>query len=447
MSADSYVFIGPTITEAEAQQWLKAVYLPPVSQGDIISLLRYQPKIIGIIDGYFERVPSVWHKEILLALSQGIHVVGGASLGALRAAELHPFGMVGVGQVFEWYRDGYIEADDEVAVRHAPASHQYYASSEALVNIRKTLQVATETGLISWPTQAKLIALGQRLHYGDRSYSTLLQQAVTAGLPQAEIERLQLYLPQGRIDQKKQDAVAVLRYIANLANTSPPLAASFNLHHTSKLSLLLDKDFCLGIFDGIRLTADMLINHLRLESNNFVTFKERTNQSKNLLQVAQQRHISLNAIEQTEAQIDFRTTVSLTTPAEVADWMAQNLLTKAEFEQLVIEWGLVRKMKSSPGGWDLQREPNNQDFIRQLRWEGQFKATVKMAIAKETLIAEITPPELTRLDKDELYAFFVQRKQSKLPQYLEDGAAVLGFNDQQVFVLELIKYYYYHQHS
>ena len=52
-------------------------------------------------------------------MSQGIHVFGSASMGALRA-ELCPFGMVGVGRIFEAYRDGELEDDDEVAVIHGP---------------------------------------------------------------------------------------------------------------------------------------------------------------------------------------------------------------------------------------------------------------------------------------------------------------------------------------
>jgi hypothetical protein len=51
------------------------------------------PAIIGLIDGYFEVTPTVWHKEILWAMAQGIHVHGSASIGALRAAELCSFGM------------------------------------------------------------------------------------------------------------------------------------------------------------------------------------------------------------------------------------------------------------------------------------------------------------------------------------------------------------------
>ena len=38
---------------------------------------------IAIIDGYFERMAAVWHKEILVALERGIAVWGAASMGAL----------------------------------------------------------------------------------------------------------------------------------------------------------------------------------------------------------------------------------------------------------------------------------------------------------------------------------------------------------------------------
>ena len=60
-----------------------------------------RPAVIGIIDGYFEIVPTVWHKEILWAMAQGIHVFGAASIGALRAAELDAFGMRGIGRIYE----------------------------------------------------------------------------------------------------------------------------------------------------------------------------------------------------------------------------------------------------------------------------------------------------------------------------------------------------------
>ena len=71
--------------------------------------------MIGIIDGGFEYTAPVWHKEILYALSAGTRVLGAASMGALRAAECHSFGMTGVGSIFKEYRDGTRIDDSDVA--------------------------------------------------------------------------------------------------------------------------------------------------------------------------------------------------------------------------------------------------------------------------------------------------------------------------------------------
>ena len=82
---------------------------------------------------------AVWHKEILLALERGIEVWGAASMGALRAAELAPFGMRGVGAIYRAFARGALVADDEVAVAHLPAAQGYRAVSDALVNLRDGL--------------------------------------------------------------------------------------------------------------------------------------------------------------------------------------------------------------------------------------------------------------------------------------------------------------------
>src|SRR5437588_2923171 len=144
-----YVFTGPTISPAEARAELEAVYLPPAAEGDVFRAALKRPQAIGIIDGYFQSTPSVRHKEILWAMSRGIHVFGSASIGALRAAELAAFGMEGVGTVFELYRDGVLEDDDEVAIAHGPAEVEFRGGSEAMVDIRQTLQRAERVGVIS----------------------------------------------------------------------------------------------------------------------------------------------------------------------------------------------------------------------------------------------------------------------------------------------------------
>jgi hypothetical protein len=204
------VFLGPTLPIAEARLELDAVYLPPVAQGDVYRATLQRPHAIGIVDGYFDRVPAVWHKEILWALSRGIRVFGAASMGALRAAELEPFSMEGVGAIFAAYRDGVLRDDDEVAITHAGADEGYRSASEAMVNIRRTLGQAAAEQVISRQTLLVLQRLAKEMFYPERSYGLLLERAA-AVVPGSELARLRAWLPQGRADQKRDDALAMLR--------------------------------------------------------------------------------------------------------------------------------------------------------------------------------------------------------------------------------------------
>ena len=60
--------------------------------------------VIGLVDAIFGNVPTVWHKEILYAIGRGCVVYGSSSAGALRAAELHAYGMYGIGLCYRLFR-------------------------------------------------------------------------------------------------------------------------------------------------------------------------------------------------------------------------------------------------------------------------------------------------------------------------------------------------------
>src|SRR5205823_2149810 len=112
-------------------------------------------------------------KEILFALASGVHVIGASSMGALRAAELHTFGMVGVGAIFEAFKMGAINADDEVALVHGSAEEGYRALSEPLVNIRLGLARATLLGIIERAAHDDLLAAARKTFYAQRSWESL----------------------------------------------------------------------------------------------------------------------------------------------------------------------------------------------------------------------------------------------------------------------------------
>jgi hypothetical protein len=213
------IFRGPTLSAAEVQEVLPAQCLPPAAQGDVYRAAVGAPRAIGIIDGFFERMPSVWHKEILWAMSRGIHVFGSASMGALRAAELAPLGMVGVGAIFEAYRDGILEDDDEVAVVHGPTEESYWVCSEAMVNFRATLTRAVDQGVVSQSSSDALLRIAKALFYPHRAWDTVLERASDDGLP--GIDAFREWLPSGRVNQKREDALAMLGAMRDFLATDP----------------------------------------------------------------------------------------------------------------------------------------------------------------------------------------------------------------------------------
>jgi hypothetical protein len=204
------VYLGPTLPRAEAQALLDARLLPPVRAGDICAAVEEGAELIGIIDGVFEQVPAVRHKEILYALSKGVPVYGASSMGALRAAELSAFGMIGVGEVFERFRDGVYTDDDEVAVSHATEEFAYRPLSEALVNIRAGLTTAVRAGAISAATEEALLELAKAHFYPDRSWPALLRSAREQGLPDCELQALDRSRRAHPCDLKGADARALL---------------------------------------------------------------------------------------------------------------------------------------------------------------------------------------------------------------------------------------------
>jgi len=216
------VFLGPTLPQAEAAALLPASVRPPARRGDIYRAVAEGYTTLVLIDGEFHGSPSVWQREIADALAEGTVVHGASSMGAIRAAELHSFGMIGHGKIFEWYRDGAIVADDEVALGYGPPELGYPALSEPLVNIRATLQAATPD-VIAPEERDQLIEFIQGLYFPERSFAALIERSPAAEWPAERRHRLAQFLPQGRIDQKREDAVVALTAVAtNMFKRRPP---------------------------------------------------------------------------------------------------------------------------------------------------------------------------------------------------------------------------------
>jgi hypothetical protein len=215
MKAKAVIFTGNSISHEDARKILGANYQPPVRRFQLEKFVQEGYKIIGIIDGIFFDRAAVGHREILSALDSGVKVVGGASMGALRASELDTHGMIGVGKVYEWYRDGVIESDDEVAVSTNPDTFE--PISVPLVNIRETLKAALASGLVSEEEYDGLLKLAIDTYYPDRSYFGLVKEGVKRGLiPEEKKKSVLDFCTGNEVDVKRGDAILVLETVKKL---------------------------------------------------------------------------------------------------------------------------------------------------------------------------------------------------------------------------------------
>jgi hypothetical protein len=210
---DVVAFLGPSLPADEARRIAPCRILPPARAGDVLAVLPERPLAIALVDGLFDTTPSVWHHEIVLALEAGVAVFGGASMGALRAAELRAQGVVGVGRIFRWYRDGTIDDDGEVALLHGDAEHGFRPLTVPLVNVRAAAEAARADGLLS-PREARaLVAAGAGIHYTERTWPRVLAGARLAETARA---RLRAFLARAP-DAKAEDARACIAAAAEFA--------------------------------------------------------------------------------------------------------------------------------------------------------------------------------------------------------------------------------------
>ncbi|MEU0040045.1 TfuA-like protein [Streptomyces sp. NPDC006333] len=125
--------------------------------------------VVVVIDGYYHHQLGPRHKEYLGLMHRGVSVIGASSIGALRAAELEPYGMTGVGQVFNWYKSGRVLGDDAVAVAHSMQG-AYESESVPLVNILAALDAAVQQHLLAEDEVIGLMTVLGEEYYPLRSH-------------------------------------------------------------------------------------------------------------------------------------------------------------------------------------------------------------------------------------------------------------------------------------
>ncbi|MFE5262749.1 TfuA-like protein [Streptomyces coelicoflavus] len=222
----THVFTGRTLSARDARAALPAAVVHgPVRHGGLLALDAGADDTVVVIDGVFHRTPPVGHKEITEVLARGARVIGASGLGALRAAELWPYGMEGVGVVFGMYVQGVLEADDEVAVGQLGSGGQRQPTVP-LVNVRWAISHAVAREVLDEAHGADILEAARSLHYTKRSWDTVAHTAghrsPAAGEAAVALRRFAERHPASS-DLQRRDALLALSHCAapRPASTSP----------------------------------------------------------------------------------------------------------------------------------------------------------------------------------------------------------------------------------
>ena len=435
------VFLGPTLSHDEARTVLDAEYLPPAGHGDVLRAALRRPRAIALIDGVFERVPAVWHKEILFALSEGIHVYGAASMGALRAAELHRFGMRGVGDVYDAYAEGVLEDDDEVAVAHADADYGFRAVSDSMVDIRATLEAAVAEGVAKERTATRLLARLKEAFYADRVLLGALDRH------DDEHECLRVWLAAGWVRQKRDDALALLRTVgSDLAAGLEPFRPTWTLQRTrywEDARRAVEAAAALLPGAASAPTADeeleAVLDEVRLDPDRYSVLLDRA------LLAALARHgaasvgVDVSPWARQAALDHERRVQGLLEPEDVGAWLEERGLTDADLS------GEARRLAVLRWARDAHRDAVAGEVAQALRSDAAYADLVARAEGKREALASLPTANPNGVDDAQVISwYFRERLGTAIPRALDSWATAHGWRHVTDLVRALRAEWWFH---
>ncbi len=431
------VFVGPTIDpEIVAGLAPGVTVVPPVERGDVRAAVLAGYRVLGLIDGYFEHVPSVWHKEILMALDEGCSVVGASSLGALRAAELEPFGMEGVGRVFELVAEGVL-SDADVAVAHGPAP-AFERFSEPHANVHVTVEAASAAGVLDSHQADLVIEVSRSLFYPQRVYPELIRRAEERGLPTAAARRLETWLEHGAIDAKAEDAVILVERCRELrtggASRDP---VGFSMSITAQFLDMCHEEDLRRATGAIDRYSHSVVEEALLDPELGPDLWDR----------ARSRHLAhgyatLAGIRPTqqlvdEASDDLRRTLNLVDATALEQWLEVNDLDLDGYAEMVRRHCLSLWSQNRIG-----RRAGQDSLLDDLRISGRYADLARRAADKAELLGRIghdgVSPVVEVDDEADLDWFFTTVRGRERPADVDHFARTHGL-ESRAALLRMIR--------
>lgn len=432
-----HLFRGPTITQDQASAILPVTCHPPASQGDIYRVARQRPHVIALVDGVFGSVPTVWHHEILWAMTQGIHVFGAASMGALRAAELAHFGMHGVGKVFEAFLSGALEDDDEVAVLHLPQQGGFARVTEAMVDIRRTLDDAVRAEAVS-PAAARCCAeVAKALHFSVRTYPDILE-ALRPRLTPPEIDALAIAFDSHRRSQKLEDATEMLLTIRASADALLQRnRARYNLETTVYADWALSSAGPVSPSAAGGVATRAILAELRLQGRPYFDTLREAKLRTFALARARSLGLDNDAAFADGISQRFRRARGIDADERFQRWLAGNDLSHQEFDALMREEAAIVAAEAlTQGGLESA-------LLDSLRLRDDYTALRGRALDKRLKLQTSSRAGSGALSETQLLTWYFTHARLPAPRSMSRFAAALGFRHLDELLAALREEYDY----
>jgi hypothetical protein len=349
--------------------------------------------------------------------------------------------MVGVGRVFEAFRDGLLEDDDEVALVHGPAESGFRAISEPMVNIRATLSLARAEGILGDDEMSALVAIAKSLFYKDRSYPALLRCGLTAGLAEEKVEALRTWLPTNRVDQKKQDAVEMLRLMAaEIGAATPSKTVHYRTEQTEWWQAAKDHFAAFPMTAHLDASAlELFLDEVRLDLQAFPALRRN----------AMVRHLAALEAERQGWEPDrqllqnaadaFRRKRDLLNPEEMAVWLLRNDLNRQDFSRMIRDTVLTGILSARIGQAIIC------PIVDELRNSGQYEPRMGRALKKHQALAErgmLDPAfEPAGLFQERAIEWFFHRHGRSVPDDLDAFARTFAYEDKNGLLRAILREY------
>ncbi|MBA3446358.1 MAG: hypothetical protein H0T56_01885 [Pseudaminobacter sp.] len=296
-----------------------------------------------------------------------------------------------------------------------------------MVNIRATLERALSEFVLDEATAAAIVAAAKAKFYQERTWASALATArQSAG---ATLDPFTAWLPKGKVDQKRHDALLLLDAVqAFITQGGKAEAPTFSFEWTETWAHAPWRNAPLNSTDGYAEEEEAILDELRLDGTYARVRREALFRMLASDETAK-THTDPDRREIARETMAFRSPRGLLRQSDVHRWAAENGFDVARFERMVAgrasieKLAVLRDAALRPLMLDQLRE---NDAYAALRDRARAKATLRATSGGDKAGPRIPRPTL-------LSWYFGARLGTVMPDDIAGYAAAIGLEDIERF--------------